>query len=246
VSFDAHRTADELESSLARVGTPERAAGEKRYLKSDLVHLGTTVPDNRAIMRAFAREHRDLGHDQLYALIGALWSRRIFDCRFACGLLLEDYPELVTPADLDILQGLIRDSHTWALVDLLAADVIGKLLLRHPDAAGELDPWAADDDFWVRRSALLAQLRPLKEGASFDRFARYADAMLDEREFFIRKAIGWVLRDTAKRDPDVVYDWLAPRIARASGVTVREAVKYLDPQRRDELLAAHRARDRGH
>jgi 3-methyladenine DNA glycosylase AlkD len=242
VSFDVERAADQLQSNLAEVGTPERAAGEQRYLKSDLEHLGTTVGENRAIVRAFAREHAELAHDQLCSLIRALWSRRIFDCRLACGLMLEAYPELVAPADLDMLKELIEDSHTWALVDLFAADVIGKLLLRHPDAAPQLDPWAADPDFWVRRSALLSQLRPLKDGAPFDRFGRYADAMLDEREFFIRKAIGWVLRDIAKRNPDAVYEWLAPRIARASGVTVREAVKYLGEARREELLAAYRAR----
>jgi len=242
MSFDARRAADQLQSSLADVGTPERAAGEKRYLKSELEHLGATIGDNRGIVRAFAKQHPDLTNAELSALIRELWSRRIFDCRFACGLLLEAYPELVTRADLELLQELIRDSHTWALVDLFAADVIGKLLLRDPDAAGQLDPWAADGDFWVRRSALLSQLRPLKQGAPFARFAGYAEAMLDEREFFIRKAIGWVLRDTAKRDPAVVYEWLAPRIDRASGVTVREAVKYLEPAWREELLAAYRTR----
>jgi 3-methyladenine DNA glycosylase AlkD len=59
--------------------------------------------------------------------------------------------------------------------------------------------------------------------------------MLGEQEFFIRKAIGWVLRETAKSRPDEVYEWLAPRIDRASGVTVREAVKYLDPEQRARL-----------
>jgi 3-methyladenine DNA glycosylase AlkD len=80
----------------------------------------------------------------------------------------------------------------------------------------------------VRRSALLAQIKPLREGASFHRFGRYADAMLDEKEFFIRKAIGWVLREAGKTRPDDVYEWLAPRADRASGVTMREAVKYLE------------------
>ena len=63
--------------------------------------------------------------------------------------------------------------------------------------------------------------------------------MLAEREFFIRKAIGWVLRETGKRQPDLVYEWLRPRCAMASGVTVREAVKYLSSTQRAELLAAY-------
>jgi len=92
-----------------------------------------------------------------------------------------------------------------------------------------LDRWARDPDFWVRRSAMLALLVPLRRGGGdFERFSRYADAMLDEREFFIRKAIGWVLRETSKRRPAMIAEWLAPRMRRASGVTLREALKYLD------------------
>jgi hypothetical protein len=74
----------------------------------------------------------------------------------------------------------------------LAGDAVGTLVLRHPDAAADLDAGAGDEDFWVRRSALLAQLRPLRAGADLDRFGRYADAILDETESFVRKAIGWV------------------------------------------------------
>ncbi len=65
--------------------------------------------------------------------------------------------------------------------------------------------------------------------------------MLEDREFFIRKAIGWVLRETGKPQPDTVYDWLLPRAARASGVTVREAVKYLSSAQRAAVLAAHQS-----
>jgi len=67
---------------------------------------------------------------------------------------------------------------------------------------------------------------------------RYADAMLDEKELFIRKAIGWVLRETAKKRPTLVYEWLLPRARRASGVTVREAIKPLSEQQRGAIMAA--------
>ncbi len=62
--------------------------------------------------------------------------------------------------------------------------------------------------------------------------------MLDEKEFFIRKAIGWVLRETSKHHPDEVYAWVLPRAGRASGVTLREVVKYLSPVQRSAILAA--------
>jgi 3-methyladenine DNA glycosylase AlkD len=94
----------------------------------------------------------------------------------------------------------------------------------------------------VRRTALLAELKPLRAGVSFERFARHADAMLDEREFFIRKAIGWVLRETGKRRPLEVIEWLAPRTHRASGVTMREASRYLPESQAAALMAAYRGK----
>jgi 3-methyladenine DNA glycosylase AlkD len=121
---------------------------------------------------------------------------------------------------------------------------MGSLFERFPaELHPVLDRWAADGDFWLRRSALLALLVPLRRGeeANFERFAVYADSMLAEREFFIRKAIGWVLRETAKRHPDLVVDWLTPRLHRASGVTIREAVRWLPAEQREALMAAYRA-----
>jgi 3-methyladenine DNA glycosylase AlkD len=160
-------------------------------------------------------------------------------------LLLEAFEPLLRPVDIALLERLIRQSKTWAFVDELAIAIVGPLVERSTGLLGVLDRWARDDDFWLRRSAMLALLRPLRRGnGDFRRFARYAERMLEEREFFIRKSIGWILRETGKRQPDVVYAWLLLRAARASGVTVREAVKYLSEGQRAEVLAAYRSAPR--
>ena len=242
MALAARAVADDLERDLRALGTLQRAEGEKRYLKSDLDFLGVSVWGIRKVMKAFAEQHRDLPRDEVAALIEALWARPVFERRMIAAMLLEEYVAVLEPSDLELIERLIRESKTWALVDVLSGDVVGEIILRNPKVAARLDAWAKDDDFWVRRSALLAQLLPLKHGASFRRFASYADAMLDEKEFFIRKAIGWVLRETAKRRPDEVYEWLAPRAHRASGVTMREAVKYLDDVRKDALMSAYKER----
>jgi 3-methyladenine DNA glycosylase AlkD len=242
MALAARAVADDLERDLRALGTPERAEGEKRYLKSDLDFLGVSVWGIRKVMKAFAEQHRDLPRDDVAALIEALWAKPVFERRMMAAMLLEEYVAVLEPSDLELIERLIRESKTWALVDVLSGDVVGEIILRNPKVAARLDAWAKDDDFWVRRSALLAQLLPLKHGASFRRFASYADAMLDEKEFFIRKAIGWVLRETAKRRPDEVYEWLAPRAHRSSGVTIREAVKYLDHARKNALMSAYKER----
>jgi 3-methyladenine DNA glycosylase AlkD len=157
--------------------------------------------------------------------------------------LLDMHSKLLGPDDMPMLERLLRNSHTWALVDSLAATVVGALVTKHPQLAETLDRWATDEDFWLRRSAMLALLVELRQGrGDWDRFARYADSMLEETEFFIRKAMGWILRDTSKRRPDLVYDWLAPRAGRASGVTVREAVRYLTDDQREAVMSAYRER----
>jgi 3-methyladenine DNA glycosylase AlkD len=234
-----------IEAMLRQTGNPSRAASERRYLKSDLEFIGVGVPGVRAIVRESLRESGPLEHEHVLGLVVALWARPIHERRVTAIEVLGRHQRLLEPDDIGLLERLIRESLTWAYVDALAVDVAGRLVERYPELNAVLDRWAGDEDFWVRRASMLALLRPIRRGeGDFERFGRYADAMLEEREFFIRKAIGWVLREASKRRPELVYAWLKPRVARASGVTVREAVKYLPTAQREELMAAYRPRGR--
>lgn len=228
-------SAGDLAEGLARCigasGTAERARGTAAYLHSDLDFYGTSLPEVRRCVRAVRGDLA--GRAGVLDLAVRLWDGPpvVFELRLAAALLLVDRRALLRPVDLDLLARLIRAGRTWALVDVLAGDVAGPVISAAEDAGADLTPvldrWAGDDDFWLRRSALLAHLAPLRTGGDWDRFTRYAEAMLDEREFFVRKAIGWVLRDTSKRRPELVRAWVQPRLDRMSGVTRREAVKYL-------------------
>ena len=239
---DVRTLADEVDAALRARAVPERAERERAYLKSELEHYGVSMPAIRTVARDVRRRLPDLDHHDLVALVEALWVVPVHERRMVAVELLEEYGHLLDRADLPLLERLLRESRTWALVDGLAPSVVGPIVDRDPVAADVLDRWATDDDFWIRRAALLALLIPLRQGAGdFDRFARYADALLDEREFFIRKAIGWVLRDTARKRPDLVYDWFLPRAARASGVTVREVLKPLSDAQRAAIQAARTA-----
>lgn len=228
-----------IEESLRGLGTPQRAASEKAYLKSDLEFTGTSVPAVRATVRAWCHARPDLSHAELIAVAEALWARPVHECRTAAVELLDTKPGLLQPGDAPLIERMLRTAGTWALVDGLASSVMGTLTERHPELTADLDRWAGDEDFWLRRSAMLALLAPLRRGeGDFVRFGKYADQMLEEKEFFIRKAIGWILRDAGKRRPELVAAWLEPRAHRASSVTLREAVKPLPPEVAARLLAA--------
>lgn len=229
---------DRIDAGLRARTRPERAAGEKAYLKSSLDHYGTSMPAIRAAVLEVIKP-LDLNHDDVIALVEQLWAAPIHERRQAAVEVLEARVGDLGSEDIVLLERLLRESRTWALLDSLAASVVGPVVEREPSLGRTLDRWASDDDFWIRRAAMLALLLALRRGdGDFERFGRYADAMLDEKEFFIRKAIGWVLRDTARKRPDLVFAWLLPRASRASGVTLREAIKPLDDAQRAAIMAA--------
>jgi 3-methyladenine DNA glycosylase AlkD len=234
---------DALCERLRALGTEDRAVNEKRYLKSDLEFLGAKVPDIRKAAKAALRAAEPIDHDAFVALIEDLWAEPVHELRMAAVQIAYARPERFELEDLGLLERMLRESRTWAYVDTLAAGVVGPLLARHPDEDAILDAWAEDEDFWIRRTALLTHLGPLRRGeGDWDRFTRYADAMLDEKEFFIRKAIGWVLRDAARKQPELVYDWILPRAHRASGVTIREVVRHLPDAMAEAAKERYRAR----
>ena len=226
------------------LGDPASAPAQQSYMKSALRFHGVTAPQLRAVCAAFCREN-ELDAPALHALVDALFASDWFDLRSMGVALLERKHALLRPRDSRWLIGLVRKSACWAHVDFLATKVIDPLVAGHPTLLAETRGWAADSDFWVRRTALLAQLGPLRRGGGdFALFAELAAPMLDEKEFFIRKAIGWILREVSKKRPGLVRDFLKEHGARASGLTRREGTKYLPAPMRRELGAGPPAKPR--
>ena len=234
----------ELDRALRRAGTARRAKGEKAYLRSDLVFYGVDAAGLGRIARAFVAAHPDLRRAELRALAEAAWRTGVHDHRSAAIAIVERRKDALTVRDLPWLVRLIAASNTWAHVDGMAISLVGGILERNPAARSRLPAWGRARSLWVRRTALLAQLRALRRGTGdWALFTRLADAMLEEREFFIRKAIGWVLRETSKTDATRVHEYLRTRRDRISGLTLRVGAKYLsDAQRRSLGLAPWRHR----
>jgi len=126
----------------------------RNWLKSDLRFLGTDTPSVRIEARRWRTAHKKWDVEAVPELTEALWRREVFELRsFALMLLVERAADL-EPRHLGVLERLLRDSHTWALVDEIAPRLVGPLLERHPREAGRIvDRWARDHDFWIRREA---------------------------------------------------------------------------------------------
>lgn len=234
----------ETTGQLERLADPNRAEGEKRYLKSELDHYGVPVPACRRIARNAARSLDGAGHDGMVAVVRALWAEPTHECRLVGALILEARVDGLSAADTPLLEELVRASGTWALVDVLAAKVASNLAMRDPRAVEAYRTWVADEQQWLRRAGILGYLVPASSedaGETYLRqFLAVVDPVLTDRRFFVRKAIGWVLRTAARTRPTVVEQWLAQRTDRVSGVTLREAVRHLDEPAREALLTAYR------
>jgi 3-methyladenine DNA glycosylase AlkD len=207
---------EDIIEALRAFGSPERAEQEKRYLKSELDFLGVPLPDIRRVVK----RHQDADPAEL-------WQMPLWEARMAAVELLKLRD--LHAAHLARIETMIRAAAGWALVDPLAGDIAGRIALSDPRSAWPvIDRWARDDDFWVRRGALLCLLPGIRANRpDLDRLDRYARAMLTEKEFFIRKAIGWVLRELSKKDPGYVAAWTEHHLTQMSGVTFREAVRRL-------------------
>jgi 3-methyladenine DNA glycosylase AlkD len=241
--FEAGAAAEAVVAPLRPLASAGRAMAERAYLKSDLEFLGVGVPAVRTAVISAARGYGQLGRDDVLAWARALWSGPLHERRVAAIEVLRRYAAVLEPADLPQLEAWIRASRSWAYVDPLAADIAGAIARRDGGAWARIDAWAADPDFWIRRSALLTLLPGIRSGQpDRERFERYATPMLPEKEFFIRKAIGWVLRETSKQDPAYVAAWTRAHLDQLSGVTFREAVRRLPGPDADALTRAFRAR----
>jgi 3-methyladenine DNA glycosylase AlkD len=244
-STEAARWLERLRSNLAGQGTARRAQQEKRYLKSELELLGVTVPSIRREARAFVKNQPELDRRHLRALAEAAWATPVHELRAVVIAILERRREVLTAADATWLIQLVAASDTWAHVDWLAIEVIGALTARYGALDAALDRWARHESFWVRRAALLSFHDALRAGVGdFDHFARLAAPMLGEREFFIRKAIGWVLRSASLARPALVVAFVAEHAAELSGLTFREATRRLPAAAQGKLTARRAAAQR--
>ncbi|MBQ5949316.1 DNA alkylation repair protein [Massilia sp. ST3] len=216
-------TASAFEHRLRPLADPARAAPMRAYMKDQFAFLGLPAPLRRAAVKDLVAAHPQ-DPDRLLDSAEALWRLPEREFRYTAVDLLRHHHRRLAPAQLPRLQDwLLRDSW-WDTVDGLAA-VIGRIVLAARGAQVTMDAWIAHPDFWVRRAAMLHQLG-WKGATDTERLGRHALLLAGEREFFIRKAIGWALRDYARTDPAFVRAFVDAHRARLSPLSLREAAKH--------------------
>jgi len=193
-------------------------------MKSAMPFLGVRVPDVRRLSREAARGVTDA--DELREAALDLWrGAEHREERYAAQALIALRPLRGRLDLLDVHEEMIRTGAWWDHVDEVAHR-LADLLDTHPaELAVELRVWADDEDFWIRRAAIIAQLQR-KDRVDHALLSDVIEANLGEDEFFIRKAIGWALRDHARADPDWIRAFVDAH-PDLSPLSRREALKHL-------------------
>jgi 3-methyladenine DNA glycosylase AlkD len=216
-----------LVSGYGAARDPGQATAMRAYLRDQFPFLGIRMARRRELSRQVLSPLTAPTENDLKEIALACWQLPEREYQyFACDLLRR-HARIGTPDLLVTVRTLIVEKSWWDTVDALAVHVVGPIVARHPATVSTMDAWSADENLWLARTAILHQLT-YKAGTDPARLFRYCSALAGHRDFFIRKAIGWALREYAKTDPAAVRQFVAVQRARLAPLSVREALKNID------------------
>ncbi len=217
-------------SALAERANPEHAGPMQAYMKTDMPFLGVKKPDRISIEREMKRRFAPADRQEWEEGVLALWSLPHREGKYLAIEYAKAYRAHAVPASLPLFERLIREGAWWDLVDDVAAHLVGRVWSTARDWTGpRMDAWIDDPDLWIRRTAIIGQLKH-KADTDSERLFRYCRARMHEREFFMRKAIGWALRQYGYSAPGPVREFLLTHRAELSGLSFREGARVLIKQ----------------
>jgi 3-methyladenine DNA glycosylase AlkD len=215
-----------VRAALVGQANPEHARAMAAYMKEQFHFFGVPSPQRRVAQKPTLDELAGASGNELIDFARACWSQDERELQYVAGDALRKHQNALSACHLPSLAELITLRCWWDTVDTLAVHTVGPLVARHPELSADMDAWIDSDNIWLARTAILHQLS-YKQRTDAERLFGYADRRAADTEFFIRKALGWALRQYARTNPEAVRAYVASRSDRLSGLTKREAMKRL-------------------
>lgn len=220
----------EVSKSLLPIADSTLRSWMQAYMRDQFEFLGIKTPVRRAALAELISMQNGATAGDLLRSARMLWALPQREFQFVAVDLLARHVKALSPRQLPALFRLVQQKSWWDTVDSLAASVIGRVVLNaraeNPEIQTEMDKALQSSNLWVRRVAILHQLG-WRDQTDSRRLFSYALACGHEKEFFIRKAIGWALRDYARYAPREVGAFLRANREKLSPLTIREAGKHL-------------------
>ena len=217
---------DDLRTVLVHAADPGDVEAMEAYMKNQFRFLGLRSPVLRQASKPFLTAARDLDGDGLMAFVHECWAQPEREFRYVGANLTRKHVAKLDPSHLPDVEHFIVTDSWWDTVDSLAAWTVGPMVSRHPELVEVMDQWIDDENLWLNRTAIIHQLG-YKENTDAERLFRYCRRRADHTDFFVRKAIGWALRQHARVDPEAVRAFVTEHDDILSGLSKREALKHL-------------------
>ncbi|NQU05042.1 MAG: DNA alkylation repair protein [Calditrichaeota bacterium] len=222
-----HPLTIEIRSAFKVAANPEEAPAMQSYVKSELLFYGVKSPARKEIYKILFNKHGIADSTEYERIIRELWDAGYHEERYAAISFAVRYKKFHTLEALQLYRMMIISGAWWDLVDGIACDLINPLLKKFQHEMKErLKQWIKDDDIWIRRTAILSQLR-FKSDTDHKMLFDFCKQCLHEKSFWIRKAIGWALREYSKSEPDRVRMFVDENREAMSGLSLKEASKYI-------------------
>jgi 3-methyladenine DNA glycosylase AlkD len=198
-----------------------------RYMKTEMPFYGVQKSARTPILRHLIRGWPPTTRSEYTALVESVWALPHREEKYLALGVARKHDRFVTVSSVPLYRRLIVAGAWWDFVDEVATQLTGKVLLRQRERmTPTILSWLGHRHLWVRRAAILSQIRH-KEHTDEDLLFHCCTTRAHETDFFVRKAIGWALRDYAWTAPDSVARFVAANADTLSGLSKREATKNL-------------------
>ncbi|NOZ35839.1 MAG: DNA alkylation repair protein [Chlorobi bacterium] len=196
-----------IEIEFIRNTVPEIAAGQRAYMKNKFEFFGIKTPLRREISKLFLQNEYLPDKNRLEKTVKTLWKKPQREFQYFAQELTFKYKKQFEKKDIALFEFMISNKSWWDTVDFIAAKITGKYFkLFHSEINKVTESWLASGNIWLQRSCLLFQLH-YKENTDSELLSHVINKLTGSKEFFINKAMGWVLREYGKTNPDWVIDF---------------------------------------
>jgi|GEM_PF-1841738 len=227
--MNPHKSLLDLEkilSSLKKKGDPIHAKNEEKYLKTKLKCYGIYGTELDLALNEFYKSHKDISKHELLYLLDRLWNSKSHTEKTFAIKLTSKFISLFEQEDIPYFKKWVKESDGWCHTDYICGLIVGKLVYKYPSIKKTINSWRKDSILWVRRASLISYIvsirntdRDIKD--IFDN----SIYLSSEKNFFIRKAIGWILRETSKKYPKEVLKFVSKHENKLSTLSRREAIR---------------------
>jgi 3-methyladenine DNA glycosylase AlkD len=222
-----HPLTKTVRTLYAESANPEDAIQMQKYMKSEMLFHGVKSPIQKQINQQAIKQFPIKSAEEYELVLRELWDASYREERYTAITYAKKYKKYQVMEMLPLYRMMIESGGWWDYVDAVAAHLIGNLLMKYPTVMKpEMYRWIEDDNLWIRRTAILSQLR-FKADVDREMLFTFCQKCLHEETFWIRKAIGWALRDFSKVYPDSVRQFVEKHRDEMSRVSLKEAEKYI-------------------